>query len=103
MTMVWEFLDPRMTEDALGFIPEFFNDEDPRCARDQIDSAYVSGWHSFKGFEMDSKTRALKYPEDPALPPLARSMMRDELILFYDCAWVAIVQKDGTFDVARID
>lgn len=101
--MVWEFLHPNVDEDSLGFIPFFFNDEDPRSAKEQIDTAYVSGWNSFHGFKMDPQTQALKYPDDPELPVLARAMMRDEQILFYDCAWVAIRQKDGSFEVARID
>jgi hypothetical protein len=40
---------------------------------------------------------------DPALEPLAAIPFRNELILIYKFAWVAIVQKDGSFDVARLD
>lgn len=101
--MIWEMLDPRMTPDALGFIPEFLVPDDPRPAREQINERYVSGWQSFDGFKMDPETHVLSYPGDPEFPPLAQTMLRDELILFYDCAWVAIVQKDGTFDIARLD
>jgi hypothetical protein len=30
-------------------------------------------------------------------------MLRDEEIRFYDYSWLAIVQPDGSFEVARVD
>ena len=35
--------------------------------------------------------------------PLAKAQLRDETILFYESPWVLIAQKDGTFEVSRID
>jgi hypothetical protein len=29
--------------------------------------------------------------------------LRDELILVYEGDWVAVLQKDGSFEVARMD
>jgi hypothetical protein len=89
--------------DSLGFIPEFLSIDNPQPAKEQIHNTYVSGWHAFQGFTMDPETHVLTYPEDPPFPPLAQARLRDELILFYDCAWVAIVQKDGSFEIARLD
>jgi len=45
----------------------------------------------------------LTYPGDPPLKPLARAKLRDELVYFYDHSWVAVIQENGSFDVARID
>jgi hypothetical protein len=101
--MDWEMLHPQMTLDHLGFIPYFFRAENPEPARAQIHGIYISGWHPFQGFTMDPETHVLKYPGDPKMPPLAQARLRDELILFYDCAWVAIVQPDGSFETARVD
>lgn len=101
--MIWEFLDPRLPADGLGFIPEFLTPGDPRCAREQIHDRYISGWQSFDGFHMDKTTYELTYPGDPPMKPLARSWLRNELLLFYDCAWLAIVQPNGSYEIARLD
>jgi hypothetical protein len=88
----------------VGWIPAFLFEHDPRPAKEQIDTNYQhgGGWHSMTGFKMD-KNNVLKYPEDPPMFPIADAWLRDEHILIYNHAWVAIVQKDGSFDVARID
>lgn len=99
----FELLDPRMTEDHLGYIPSFLSPDDPRPAREQIDTTYVSGWRPFRGFKFDLKDHSLKYPDDPMMLPLAQAKLRDELILFYPSSWVAIVQPDQSFEVARLD
>lgn len=100
----WKLLHPRMTMDHLGFIPHFLNDTNPEPAKEQIDANYKhgGGWHPFKGFKL-APDNSLTYPGDQALHPLAEARLRDELILFYNGAWVAIVQPDRTFEVARID
>jgi len=103
--MHWHILHPQMTPEALGFLPSFLNESDPRPAKEQIHSNYQhgGGWRPFKGFEFNPKTFSLKYPGDPTFRPLARMQLRNETILFYDYAWVGIMQKDGSFEVARID
>jgi len=45
----------------------------------------------------------LRYPGDPILAPLAQAKLRDELIVFYRHALVAIIQPDGSFEVSRVD
>jgi hypothetical protein len=101
--MMWVLLNSHMTFDDLGFIPTFLDEDDPRPAKEQIDARYISGWQSFKGFTLDPKTGIMTYPEDPPLKPLAMTQLRDEQILFYECVWLAIVQPDGSFEVARLD
>jgi len=105
--IVWELLHPKMTPEHLGLLPLWIHDDDPDPAWKQIDKNYQhgGGWNSgvMTSFKMDPETYVLKYPGDPPLEPLARTMLRDERILFYNHAIVNIVQKDGSFEVARID
>lgn len=100
--MKWQLLHPKMTAEALGYIPEFLSEDDPRPAREQIDAHYISGWTPFEGFVL-LKDQVLKYPGDPALKPVARTSLRDEQILLYPGEWLLIVQPDGQWEVARID
>lgn len=101
-------------ENAVGYIPMFLWESDPRSAKEQIHDRYVAGWNDFQGFRrgstsielIDTQTEDLfnlKYPGDPELPPLAYTKLRNELIVVYPSAWVAIVQPDGSFEVARLD
>jgi hypothetical protein len=100
----FEMLHPRMTHDMLGFLPYFLNHSDERPAKEQFNTNYAhgGGWRPMSGFKM-MPGQALKYPGDPLLRPLARARFRNELILFYDCAIVAIVQPDGSFEASRMD
>jgi len=100
----WELLHPNMKSHMLGYIPHWLNDDNPEGAVKQIDANYRhgGGWHSFKGFTL-GKGMELTYPGDPPLKPLARAKLRDELVYFYDHSWVAVIQENGSFDVARID
>lgn len=91
----------RMFE-MLGFIPSFVNVDDPRTAKEQIHENYVSGWHDFKGFVMEPNGD-LSYPGDPDTKLLWEGRLRQERIRVYESAWVAIVQPDETYEVARLD
>jgi hypothetical protein len=87
----------------LGYIPGFLSEDDPRPAREQIDANYRhgGGWRPFKGHTRTAV--GLRYPGDPPMALLATSRLRDEVIEFYDCQWLAIVQPDGSFEVCRMD
>jgi hypothetical protein len=102
--IAFEMLDPRLTEEALGLLPDFLSERDPRPAKEQfhVNYAHGGGWHSFPGFKLN-RDNSLSYPGDPTLQPLARAQLRDELILVYPYSWVAIVQPDRSFEVARLD
>lgn len=95
---------PRAVE-LLGFIPAFLSEHDPRPAKEQFDSAYAhgGGWHPMKGWILYTTDGAMEYPGDPIYKPLARAQLRDETIYVYEHAWVSIVQKDRSFEVARMD
>jgi hypothetical protein len=89
--------------DDWGIIPSFLDEDDPRSARDQIAAAYVGGWNKFEGFTINPETLAIKYPGDPEHKPRSALVFRDELLLIYESAWVVILQKDRSWEVARLD
>ena len=101
--MVWEFKQPGMTPDDLGFLPFMLSAADPRPAREQFDANYQhgGGWNSFRGFTMTED--GLSYPGDPIAPLLAEVKLREETIRVYLYSWVAIIQPDGSYDIARLD
>jgi len=92
------------TLEDLGVLPSFLNDADPRPAKEQFDENYQhgGGWRSLPGFTMD-QLAALHYADDPPYEPIAAIRMRNETIYVYRHAFVCIRQKDGSFDVARMD
>lgn len=102
--MTWTFHHPRMTHEHLGLIPSFLIESDPRSAREQINEHYShgGGWSDFKGFTLNDDN-SITYSGDPPLPPRASLKFRHELVVVYDHAWVAIIQPDRTFSIARID
>lgn len=102
MAVQFELLHPQITDEHLGFLPLFLSESDQRPAKEQIHEHYVSGWHPFNGFTLNGDN-SISFPEDPTLVPLAQYKLRDELIVFYDCSWVAIIQPDRSFEICRID
>lgn len=100
--MTWELLHPLMTPGHLGYLPSFLSEKDSRPAKEQLDERYIGGWRPFHGFKALSGHR-LSYPHDPILSPLAKLQFREELIVLYQHSWVAIFQKDETFEVCRMD
>jgi hypothetical protein len=100
--MIWTPKHPSAKPDQLGLIPGFLNENDPRPAKEQIDRRYVSGWQSFPGFTM-LENGNLSYPGDLETRLLFESNLRDETIRFYEGSWLAIIQPDGFFEIARLD
>ena len=102
--MTWKMIHPQAGPEMLGYLPSMVSDLSPKSAREQFNDAYsfAGGWTPFKGFTM-LPDRNLSYPGDPPTQLLAETKLRDETILFYDHAWVAIVQPDGSFEVCRKD
>lgn len=100
----WKILNPRVSHDVLGYVPAFLDERDARPAREQFNERYqFGGWCPINGFTRNTTTDAIRYPGDPALLPLAEYRLRDEIILMYPYAIFMIIQKDGTFEVARMD
>jgi hypothetical protein len=102
--MTWELLVPGMTPEHLGLLPLMLDENDPRPAKDQFNENYShgGGWRPMKGFKLQPDN-SLTYPEDEPLKPLAQLQFRNELIVFYDHAWVAIIHKDRYFEACRMD
>jgi hypothetical protein len=100
----WELVHPRANYEMLGYIPTFLRSEDERSAKEQLDENYAhgGGWRKFDGFDTVT-AEGLIYPGDPLVPALATTRLRDELIVVYQYAWVAIFQPDGTSEVARMN
>ena len=101
----FQILDQRYTEEALGLIPYFIFEEDPRPAAAQLSDRYAhgGGWTPLSGWSM-GPVGEIKWEREEALPPIAVATLHDnEIIRFYRHAWVSITQLDGSFQVARID
>lgn len=91
--------------EMLGTIPEMLDECDPAGAVEQLDAAYRDiggGWRDTKGFKLDPVAGTLKFPGDPARQLIADAMLREERVMFFDGAWIAVVQQDGSFRAARI-
>ena len=102
--MIWIAKHPQAHPDMLGYLPELVSDQDPRPAREQFHANYThgGGWQPFKGHTMLANGN-LAYPDDPPTHLLFETKLRDETIRFYDGAWVCVIQKDGTYEIARMD
>jgi hypothetical protein len=90
--------------EAVGILPHWLDEDDPRPAREQLDQNYRhgGGWQPFIGFKLQ-KDGSLKYPGDPAMKPLAMMKLHDEVIMVFPHAWVMILQKNGSFEICRMD
>jgi len=101
MNMVWKGLHPQMTPERLGYLPHMFSDLNPKPVRDQFLQNYP-GWRPFEGFRLSGDGLSLLYPGDPPVKALAEAKCRDETVRLFEHDWVAIVQPDGSFEVARM-
>lgn len=103
---IWFLIHHRADEGKLGIIPSFLDNDDPRPAREQFDERYgfAGGWQPFLGFTLDLKDFTLAYPGDPVLEAQGMCYLHDdEQVLVYDHAWVAVIQRDGSYEIARMD
>ena len=102
--MIWQ-VRPGTHPDMIGEVPSFLSEDDDRPAAEQFDSNYAhgGGWRPMEKWSLNPDGCVIAYPGDPPLKPLAMTTLRDELILIYPHAWVVIVQKDGIFEISRMD
>lgn len=90
--------------EGVGFIPTFLDLDDPRPASEQFNERYVyGGWRHQEGFECAHERFCLDYPGDTTLRPIAAIPFRDEMVMIYRYGYVAIWQKDGSFEACRMD
>jgi hypothetical protein len=99
-----EYIHPKATREMLGYIPDFVSTNNDRPARAQLHEMYShgGGWRPFNGFTLNDDL-TLSYPGDDPVLPLAKMQLRDEQIVVYQHAWVAIIQPDRSFEVCRMD
>jgi hypothetical protein len=102
--MLWVPKHPEAKVDMLGILPSFLSNFDPRPAAKQLDENYRhgGGWSPQSKFTM-LPNGDLQYPGDPPMELLFETKLRDETIRFYNYAYVAIIQSDGSFEACRID
>ncbi len=93
--------------DRLGLLPQIILNIDPRPVKEQVADRYAhgGGWHPFgQGkWKFDPVRHTLKYPGDPVFHPYWVTEVRDETVYVYQSGIVAVVQKDGSFEVTRMD
>lgn len=96
--------------EELGMLPFFLSPNDERPARTQLHEAYAhgGGWRPFPGFtlhqaDVEPTSWTLHYPEDPPVRAVGYTKLREETIVLFEYSWVAIVQPDGKYEIARMD
>lgn len=95
---------PYLLEDAVGIIPFMLNEDDQRTAEQQLDAGYAhgGGFKGFNGFKL-LDDNSIKYPGDSKHKPWAIAKFRDDLIVVYESAWVAVIHPDRSFTISRMD
>jgi len=104
--ITFRILDERYSEEALGLIPAFLEEADPRSASAQFNENYAhgGGWSPMAGWSMGPVGEILYQGEFDALAPIAIATLHaNEIIRVYPSAWVAISQVDGSFEISRMD
>lgn len=110
---------PRFTNMAVvGILPDLLNVYDPRPVKDQLNETYDhgGGWRPIKGFTLKAVAPGLPvesrdvlakltahFPNDPPFREVSRTIMGDELLVLFECDFMAIIQRDGSFEMARVD
>lgn len=93
--------------DMLGYLPMSADELSDDDAVTQLNRNYAhgGGWNDMQGFGFNDSEAGptLTYPGDPPTHAVAWAKLRDERIILFDSAWVAVVQPDGSFRVARMD
>lgn len=110
--LLWKPIPPAKNgdlPDLLGFIIYFLDTDDPRPAKEQINERYAhgGGWKFYPGkwtmtFDADDVPH-FRYPGDPPVRARGRSELHSERLFIMDHGYFAIVQPDGTFEIARLD
>lgn len=99
-------------QEAAGFLPEIFDENDPRPAAAQIDERYAhgGGWRPNSGFRLRNSHRhneaILTFPGDPPFREInsSRLPLTGEILILFERGWLAVVQQEtGRFEVTRMD
>ena len=100
--MIWNNIE------RAGLLPMMVSEISEADAVTQLNNGYAhgGGWNDFNGFTLEkapSGEYSLAYPGDPAMLQVASAKLRDELIVLFAYDWVAVIQPDGSYRVARMD
>lgn len=89
----------------VGFLPIIFDVNDNRPAREQAADRYAhgGGWSPNREFTVSKDLKSIRYPGDPPLRAVAWAELNDETITVFQHAWVMVTQKDGSYEIARMD
>jgi hypothetical protein len=100
------YFHPRATLAHWGEIPNWLSDASPKPAKQQLHDGYrFGGWQSMKSDKIKMQPDGkYKYPGDPMQFPISEIRMASgERVLLYDSSIVVVVEKDGNWDMARMD
>lgn len=107
--MIWH-LQEGMNPAAVGIIPDFLSESDPRGAVAQLHANYAhgGGWRDFEGFTLvhpidEIEAYTLNYPGDPPMKEIARAQLRDETIIIFQHSWVVVIESDTGWRCSRMD
>ena len=97
-------LEPGVTLQTLGALPDMLDANDPAPAREQLDRGYRhgGGFRGLSGWYLGADD-VLHFPGDRPYRPIAEMRMRDERILVFEGSFVAVIAPDRSFEVARMD
>jgi hypothetical protein len=105
--ILFTMVDQSIDREVLGLVPWIFDDNDRRPAHQQIDERYAhgGGWFPIPGWSFNPQTMVLTYPGDKPYHPIAVATLPHtaEVLIFYPYSWLAIVQRDKSFEVMRLD
>jgi len=87
---------------------------DERTAEDQLADRYAhgGGYAPFDGFTLsdwgwdawaDGSMATMIYAGDPPVTEVSRAALRDQTLILFEHSWLAIIEKDGSFTVTRVD
>lgn len=108
---VWAVLCKREAfhPDLVGLIPSFLNENDPTPIAKQIDAAYQhgGGWRPIAGMSLEAPFRLRGHNDTRGYQPIAFTHLSDReeqvLVIVFESGMTAIMQADGSYEVARLD
>lgn len=109
--MIVEMLDDRVSIEALGLIPHFFEralyieGQPIQSVADKMDTLYHYGGfvYPFEGTIVDNKGRYLADNDDDPLDPIARIDKLGFTLWVYPYAIVGLMDDKGNQKIARFD
>lgn len=110
-TVTWHALVRDFRPSWLGFLPDILLPNDPRSVKEQLEDRYAhgGGWRPIEGFRLQKGkdillNPTLRFPGDPPFKAAAMTTIGEETVIYYPlCSLLAVVAKDGTWEVTRVD